>query len=1574
MKISTVPSPGWKKISTCSGILTMTEIKSHTRRTGMEVAVIGMAGRFPGAGSIARFWENLKQGIESTWFFSDDDLVQSGTSPHLVRDPHFVRVGAILEDADYFDSDFFDYRPNEAALMNPQTRIFHECAWEALENAGYVPESYNGLIGLYAGASSSFEWEALSYLFHQDEQGMDPTIQFEAHQLTNKDFLGPKIAYKLNLKGPVLTLNTACSTSLVAIHLACRALLTAECKMALAGGVSVSSASRRGYVYREGMIMSPDGRCRAFDAGANGTVDGDGVGVVVLKLLEDAESDGDFIHAVIKATAINNDGSRKVGFSAPSVEGQAQVIQRALRTARVEPDTIGYIETHGTGTPLGDPTEIQALKLAFDTSRKGFCRIGSIKTNVGHLDAAAGVAGLIKVVLALKHGLIPPSLHFKEPNPEIDFENSPFDVNTTLHPWKSNGTPLRAGVSSFGIGGTNAHVILEQVPPDNRPLTPPDREHQLILLSAKTPSALDRMTENLLSHLKQNPVNPSNPANPGSDPANIAYTLQVGRKTFKHRRMLVCATAEEAVNLLSSPAPGQVRTAEAEERKVVFMFPGQGAQYVDMGLGLYQRNLVFRETMDRCFEILNPLTNRNIKELLYPGEAAGKTRASANDAGIQRTDVAQPLLFAVEYALAELLMKWGIKPFAMIGHSLGEYTAACLAGVFPLENALELVVLRGKLMQQMPTGAMVSVPLCEEEITPLLDETVSLAAVNGLSCVVSGPHDAVDRWTRGLKEKGYEYRRLHTSHAFHSAMMDPVLEEFKQAVAAIPLSKPKIPYISNLTGTWAAVDDASDPNYWMRHLRHTVRFSDGLGQLLKEENALLVEVGPGNTLSKLAKQHKDKKSGQMMAPLLRHPKEQIPDDRYLLDNIGQLWLHGVKPDWAEFHPPGTRRRVPLPTYPFERHRYKQEGNLLKQAGDILPRRFMAEKKPDIADWFYMPSWRRSGLAADTPGQLPSGSCFLVFVDDRGIGEPLAEQLKAAGNTVIQVMAGTAFKKSSPDLYEIDPRTPGHYRQLFDALQQEAALDEILHLWSISPTVPGELSSQAVDDTQDRGFYSLLHIVQSMESHEHKRENSIRVTAVTNGVLEVTGEEDLAPGKAMIRGLLNVLPQEYPGIRCRCIDIVMPFMPVHVHQLLSELVSGSSDPVVAYRGYYRWRQRFEPIRLESVEETAHPLKEGGVYLVTGGLGGVGLILAQYLAKAVKARLILTGRSSFPESGQWREWLASHQEEDAVSQKIRRLKALEEEGAAVLVCQADAADEVSMQKAIARAEKAFGPVNGVIHAAAVTGEKALGIVSQIGKDQCREQFRPKVHGLLVLERLFRDKPLDFCFLTSSLAAILGGLGFAAYSAANIFMDVFARKQSRHGKTPWISANWEGWRLEETEKRFASGSSRWGGQAMKLALTPEEGADAFRRVLSCVETRQPIISTAHLRYRIDRWIKNTPSQQSRPGEKQETGSVSAPPVLSDSYEAPQDPLRKWLVNIWEKLFGGRTIGIRDDFFDIGGDSLMLVQMHSMIDKRYPNRMEVQDLFDNRTIEKLARLITEKEKGPSHDKNETILKQVDF
>lgn len=1387
------------------------------------VAIIGMAGRFPQAKNVEAFWENLKNGVESVAFFTEEELISGGVAPEHVAHPDYVRAKAVLEDIEMFDAAFFGLNPREAETMDPQQRFFLECAWDALESAGYDSEQYGGTVGVYAGVSlnSYLMLNLLSNPELIDEAGL-----LQASIRNRTDHLTTRVAYKLNLKGPGVTVQTACSTALVAIHLACQGLLNYQCDMVLAGGVTISVPKKAGYIFQEGGVLSRDGHCRAFDAAATGTVVGNGVGIVVLKRLSEAIADGDHIHAVIKGSAINNDGSVKVGYTAPSVDGQSEVIAHAQAVAGVEPETITYVETHGTGTSLGDPVEIAALTQVFrsGTARRQFCAIGSVKSNIGHLDVAAGVAGLIKTALALEHKAIPPSLHFVRPNPQIDFASSPFYVNDRLAEWKAEeGTPRRAGISSFGIGGTNAHAVLEEAP-DAGP-SGPSRPRQLLVLSAKTSSALGAATTNLSRYLREHPE---------AELADIAYTLQVGRRPFGHRRVLVCRDATDAAAALESLDPRRVATSlqEPKERPVAFMFPGQGAQYVRMGRGLYEGEAAFREHVDLCCEHLKPHLGLDLRDVLYPRDG---DEAEVEER-LKQTAITQPALFVVEYALAKLLEEWGVRPQAMIGHSIGEYAAACLAGVFSLEDALRLVAARGRLMQSAAPGAMLSVPLAEADVRPLLGGQLSLAAINAPSlCVVAGPTDEVEGLEARLAQDNVVCRRLRTSHAFHSSLMEPILGQFVSEFGGVRLNAPSIPFVSNLSGDWITAAEATDPAYWARHLRETVRFGEGVARLFAEQDSVLLEVGPGKTLMTVARWHPAKAAGQVVLTTLPRPEERGDDLTFTLNALGRLWLAGIRVNWGGFYARERRRRVPLPTYPFERQHYWVEPRSHAVGGAGAQKSL--RKKADVAEWFYVPSWKGSVPPDFAPsnGAADTDSCWLIFADDGGFGSRLARRLGQAGRTVLSVSAGERYARDGEASFTVNPRSPADYDALLDEVSGLGKrLTNVVHAWCVTGRGEAEGSDDdaSFERMQGLGFYSLLALTQALGKRAES--GPLSVAILTDDMQQVTGDEKLRPEKATVLGPCKVAPQEYPNLSCWSVDLHLPSRDSAaedelVELLAAELSLGSKDSVIAYRNNRRWVLTFEQHRIEKPPPEISGLRDGGVYLITGGLGGLGLVLAEHLAKSAhNVKLVLVGRTPFPTRESWPRLLGGHGADGAAG-RIRKIQELESHGAQVLVESADVTDEGQMRGVVERASARFGRVHGVVHTAGVPGG---GIIQFKTPEKAASILAPKVQGARILGKLFHDSQLDFMLLCSSRSAVLGGFGQVDYCAANAFLDAFAHYNSSAGNARTIAVDWDGWQdvgmLVETAARYGVGRGEGESAAGEETGHPLLG----RRVLRTAE----------------------------------------------------------------------------------------------------------------------------------------------
>jgi len=1509
--------------------------REHDDMNDAAIAIIGLAGRFPGASSLQDFWRHLCAGDELITRFSDAELRAAGVEPALLDDPHYVRAGAVLPEHDRFDAAFFGFSPREAELLDPQQRLLLETAWEALDVAGYSDRTLGGRgsIGVFAG--SGLNHYLLEHL-HPNVALKNTVGAYQMFLVNSPDSVAMRLSYKLNLSGPSVTVQTACSTSLVAVHQACQSLLAGECDLALAGGVSLLLPQDQGYLHQEGMILSPDGHCRAFSEDAAGTLGGSGVGMVLLKPLAEALADGDMVHAVIRGSAINNDGAAKISFTAPSVEGQARVIREAQAVAEVEPDSIGYVEAHGTGTPLGDPIEVAALTEAFRSERRGVCALGSVKSNIGHADAAAGVAGLIKATLALQHGLIPPSLHAERPNPALKLEQSPFFIASQPTPWPRGAAPRRAGVSAFGVGGTNAHVVLQEAPTPQP--SGPGQQQQLLLLSARSEDGLVTHARALAARLAEAP---------DLALADVAYSLAHGRQHHLVRGVLLCRdTAEAAAALAAAADNGSVCQAQAPQapRPVVFLFPGQGTQTVDMGRALYDTEPVFRAQVDRCAELLQPLTGYDLREHLYPG--SGDDRQTAEDR-LHQPSVTQPALFVTSYALAQLWLSWGVKPQAMIGHSFGEYVAATVAGVLSLPEALGLVALRGRLMEAQPEGAMLAVSLAAEQL--VLPPEIALAAVNGPAMsVVSGTPQDIAAFQQHLSAQGVSHRRLHVNRAFHSAMMEPVLAPLVAHLRTLTLRPPRIPYLSNLTGTWITDAQATDPDYWARHTREPVQFARGVAELAKEPALILLEVGPGRALGSLARQQPGI-TEQVVLRSTPQPQEARSERDCLLDALGQLWAAGGQVDWAGFFDlDRTRRqRVTLPSSPFERQRY-----WIDRPAAAADRPRAAVRRP-LADWFHVPGWERMPLpqAESSLSVLADRSCVLVFADALGLGDRLALRLAAAGHTMVTVRPSSAFARSGDTDYAVDPSRPQDFTALVDdLLARQLVPQQVLHLWQVTP-----LSSLPAPDGQAlaQGFYSLMFLARALSVLS----TPVQLTVIANHLQAVTGDETLDPEKAALLGLVRVIPQEYPHIACRCLDLDGEVGPATAaaEQVLAELAL-RQDTVVAYRGRYRWIPTFPSVRLPSpAASDAHdapgPFREGGVYLITGGLGEIGLLLAEHLA-AWRTRLVLIGRSPIPARQDWAAWLATHAEDDAVSRRLRRLLAIEQAGAHVLALSADVADMAQLGAALRTAQATFGPLNGVFHAAGITrGQATDGFIQTAQVADCAPHFRAKLGGAQVLDRLLDGQPLDFCVAFSSLAAVLGGLGFGAYSAANAALDGFVTARRQNGSLPWISLNWEGWRLGDTPRPETAGP---GSIVAGFAIQPEEGMAALRAVLGSRGHAQILLSTGDLQARLDR--RQHPPADPAPPTPAAPGSVLTPAkrrVGLPPHVAARDSVEQGLIGIWQELLGVTDIGVNDDFWALGGHSLLATQVIAHVRKVFQVALSMKTIFEEPTVAGLATTI---------------------
>jgi len=1343
------------------------------------VAIIGMAGRFPGAHDLSALWDNLRGGIESVRSFSDEELRAAGEPPERMHDPAYVRACGQLADVDKFDAAFFGISPRDASVFDPQHRLFLECAWEAFENAGHVGDAIPGPVGVFAACGAA---EYLMKNLLPNAQIMESVgAWLVRHNGNDPNFLATRVSYQLDLKGPSMNIQTACSSALVAVHIACQSLLSGECDMALAGGSTISADQNRGYLYKEGEIFSPDGHCRAFDARSAGTVMGNAVGCVLLKRLDDAVRDGDNVLAILRGSAINNDGSDKVGYLAPSVSGQARVIREALAVSGVHPEDVSYVECHGTGTLIGDPIEVTGLTEAFRSfsDKTRFCAIGSLKTNFGHSGEAAGICSLIKTVLALRHRQIPPSLHYEHPNPQIDFANSPFYVNDKLVDWNvPHGKRRIAGVTALGAGGTNVHVLVEETTASRPPAPAPP--HQLLVLSAKTATALDEASANLATHLR---------SHPDIALADVAYTLQVGRKAFAHRRAIVASSCQEASAALQHAGAAAAANPRQESPSVAFMFPGGGAQYARMGAGLYEREPAYREAFDACLSHLDTVTARLVRSHCLADE--GDTAAA--NARLEAPSLGLPALFATEYAVAKLLMSWGIVPSAMIGHSAGEYTAACLAGVMSLRDAVSIVALRGRLFETLPQGGMLSVALSEDEARPFLARGLSFAAINGPSlCVLSGPVSAIGEAQEALVARGVDCTRVHINVAAHSAMLEPILHEFEVFCRSVTFEPPKIPLVSNLTGTWVDGAEITDPAYWVRHLRSTVRFGDGVERLLAKGARALVEVGPGRTLGSLARQQKTKAG--TIVQTLRHPQEDASDPSFLLGTVGKLWVAGVAVDAERLCGPG-RMRVELPTYPFQRQRYWVDPD----ADDQPARRATAlSKRPDVADWFYGPSWARSATPRPTTPD-PTRSTWLLLSDGSRLAERVTAGLRGRGHRVVEVTAGASFASGDDGAsYVLPPASRSDYDALARDLRKHGAFpDRVAHFWSLGPR-RGRLlpagrwaSAHALrhyDEALARNYFSLIFFAQAFAADTDR----LRIFAVSSHMQAVPGDTEIQPEKATLLGACKVIPREWPSVDCASIDVSYPATRAADErtalQLLEELDGEDCRGEVALRGTNRWLRRLDPVRLPPAPAGRTSLRADGVYLITGGLGGIGLTVAEHLAANGRRKLVLVSRTPFPADDAHDEWLASHGANDETSAKIRRIRAMRASGAEVTTATADVTNLEMMRGVVEQVRDRHGAIHGVFHTAGVLQDELIALRAPLPESSVIDV---KAKGALVLDAVLSNEKLDLMVLFSSVSSILGLPGQADYTAANAFLDAFANARliaRPHERT--VSVNWNAW----------------------------------------------------------------------------------------------------------------------------------------------------------------------------------------
>ncbi|MFN8578575.1 MAG: amino acid adenylation domain-containing protein [Candidatus Sericytochromatia bacterium] len=1445
-------------------------IKEFYKKTDVDdIAIIGMAGKFPDAEDIDEFWKNIENGLESVHFFTDEELKNKGISQELINNPNYVKANCLIKDIEFFDADFWGYSPREAEILDPQQRLFLDCAYHALEHSGYNPDSIKEPVSIFAGTGLS------RYMFFNlanNQNIIDKVGYFQLMIANDKDYLSTRASYKLNLKGSSVSLQTACSTSLVAVHSACQSLLNGESYMALAGGVSIDT-QQAGYLYQEGSIASPDGHCRAFSDDAKGIIGGSGLGVVVLKRLKDAIKDNDSIYAVIKSTAINNDGSDKIGFLAPSVSGESDVIIEAIEKAGIKPQDIGYIETHGTGTPLGDPIEISALNKAFelylDKDEHTNIAIGSVKTNIGHLDTASGIAGLIKTIQSLRYKKIPASLNFNKKNININF-NSNMYVNTELKDWKSDSVRY-AGVSSFGVGGTNAHAILSEYKENDLKDIKNTESNKLFIFSAKSKISLENMISNFKDYLNDNKeINLD----------NTSYTLKVGRKEFNNRYSFVADNIENAIKELDN-----FRDIENKKiNKIVFMFSGVGSQYFKMSHNLYKNESVFKENIDKCSDILKPLVDLDIKDIIYNQESQE----------FINTSKFMPLcLFAVEYSLAKLWLSKGIKPDILIGHSFGEYVASCIAESISLEDSLKLILNRSSLFEKIK-GSMIAVSTSKENLEKYLKNDLSISAVNGENLfLVSGSVESIKQLQLDLKENKIASTILEVSAPTHSELLKPIMEDFKPILDDIKWNKPNIPIISNLTSD---VVDEYNADYWLNHMIKPVKFFDSINKLGTEDNILLIEIGAGNQLTSIIKRQNKKNLITINSLPIKNSIED--DHRFFLNSLGKIWQYGIKIDWSKEN---KYKRIALPLYPFNKKRYWVDSDSLIQ-----------NSANDFNKWFYIPSWKR---IYQKNNYIENKNKYLLITNNQDFYNQISSNI----SKISLATNNFSIKSDDNNIYYI--AKDDTYNDLFRELDQNNDLQDNIIL--------DITDSQFFSDNYFKGdvfenFDNIINLVKELNNYNKK----FNITIVVNELHKITGSERINPHKSLIIGPSKVINQEYKNITCKIIDIDKDSS---VKNIFNEL--NSHDSLISYRNNYKWEQKFDKVKLDK-EHKNNYLKEKGTYLITGGLGGIGLSIAEFLSKDYQANLILINRFTDP------------LDDLSLSSKLVELENL---GSEIILKKANVINYSTLEKAFIEALDKFERIDGIIHTAGLASDK---LIHQRNTDD-NSVLDTKIQATKNLARLAEKFNCDFLFLCSSLNSLLGGVGQVEYTSANAFLDSFSELY-QNSELKVISTNWGAWKnvgMAEKNNKNLPESLKNSNESM----TVEEGIEVFKLIMNS-ELSQVIVSPIELDKLKEKYEDLSISKGKQLIEKISSSkkvNLYSRPELNNQYLAPETELEKTICEIWQETLGIEKVGVTDNFFELGGDSLNLASIKLKIENKLNIELPMNIIFQGSTIKDLVKFL---------------------
>lgn len=1338
-----------------------------------KIAIVGLDCRMPGADNSQEFWKNLLNEKESLTEFTEEQLEAAGISSKIYNNLNYVRRRGVVKDAEMFDAEFFNFTPREAELLDPQHRLFLECSWHALEDAGIDPFRTDKKISVFGGTGSPYHLvdtiENKSVLKYANGTSIITS--------NDKDYVTTRVSYKLNLTGCSINVQSACSTSMVSVILGIDNLLNYQSDVVLAGGATIELPVAKGYMYQSGSLESPDGKCRTFDKNAQGTVFSRGAGVVALKRLEDAIEDKDHIYAVILGGAVNNDGNRKAGYTAPSVQGQVEVITETIELSGIDPRSITMVEAHGTATPIGDPIEISSLSEAFSlyTKDKQYCAIGSVKTNIGHTDVASGIASLIKTCMSLKYGYIPASLNFNESNPAIDFEESPFYVNTTTKKWnRTGGIPRRALVNSFGVGGTNACVILEEPPVTEN--NENSFDYDTVLLSAHHKTSFSDYSKNLIHYLKENP---------GINLNTLAHTSRTARKPMKYKGIFPFKNREDLIQKLEKSSP--LTRITSDRREIVFMFPGQGNQFVEMGKELYLSNADFKNCVDYCAKILEPTIDLDIRKVLFPDDKEQKTAREL----IDQTYITQPAIFIISYALAKTILNYGIKPDKLIGHSVGEYVAAVISGIMTLEDALTAVAVRGKLVFSLPKGSMLAVLMSEEELKGILPQGLCIAVINSPELVVvSGKTELITAFAEELKQRKIFTKLLPTSHAFHSTMMEPCLPSYRDFFLNIPLNTPTVPIISTVTGDILTEKLSLDHEYWVQHVEAPVRFGDAVSKMLEKESVIFLECGPGQSLESAVKRRLSKEDKHAIIGTLHENSNAITD----LDTaLGRLWGEEIYVDFDLRYNSSGYTKMRFPLLPFNRKPFMIDFSSTKEKSEKEN-----TKKTDIKEWYYMPAWKKTA-AIDflhknpvKDNQLPVK--WIVFTHN-DFSDAIVDFLRSEIQVnCITVKQGSHFDRNDNN-YTIRISEKEDYVRLFKILNEEESNLHVIYTWNFEENYGEEISLQNAEFYIDKTFYSLLYLEQAIIANNSS--GNIRISCLINDAFDIVGTTDINVGKSLATGPLRALFKEHNNISTLLINIdgssIIKNKKYLIGAIVKEAYTETNETVISYIGKTRWTEIFEKVKIAdgNTEHIPALLKENGVYFISGGAGGIGRAMSLLIAEKLKhSILIWTGRNPLPEREEWEKILSDENTKASLRDKIMTIKQIEDLGSVVQYYDVGVTDFLKMKYVLEHVITKFGKINGVIHSAGIAGG---GVIALKEKEDAQSVILPKVKGTLILKELLKDKELDFITLFSSITAILGEAGRVDYISANAFMDAAANKSGFLHKTAAVtSVNWGQWGL--------------------------------------------------------------------------------------------------------------------------------------------------------------------------------------